>query len=1128
MPVETEASFTGPLATNGVAAEFPFAFKAASAGEIRVLARNADGAESEIAPAGYAVTLAEDAGGTVHFAVAPAAGLNLFIVSAPNFTQRIVFENGSRWLAGPVNEANDRAALRDLKLQGEVSRALQVPLGETAAPLPGEADRAQSLLGFDAEARPYAAHIAPAALESLAAASGAIDLIAANIAPIGAVAEDLEGAGAIAAVAGSIGNVDAVGGQIEDVQVVAEDLALGVEGSFIRRAPQAAIDAGGARELARTYSVQAYNWAQSVNVPLFSSRLNSLMATSNSYAVVSGQPAASTLQITANRAYVGSAIDVGIDIAAGVVIDAWLADIVIDSTASLIKVYVYSADSSDVASNVAPPYVAAGMSPSSGGAWTLVETIQVTPAAAGIIPGAVSLATATAATTLGSQLVTAAGKTYAAVFDVFDASGNRMRFGYGYVDKTGVARQRFIGWYHSSAVASTWTNHLQTQKFGLRVGTKAIAGLLDADRKLSKVYNRLNDMDLRSEVRTMMNVQRLNDSALASSLQVNPLNLRPWRADEIAVSGEAYAAALAYNSSTIYNRGADGVASATQCCIDQGHVWLYRASSPASGWAPPILPEMSNDYWVIVGRINVTGDSTTDESQISGDPDVRFDRTSDLMMLWLKTGVNNKGHSGQTSQQIRDRILSWSPLQKSESAVVGLGTNNLNPINQPGVDVSDQTSAIMSANQSAYDAIPHERKMFWGGQTGVVGTRHFGTVSKLSRLMRSSFGINFWDHYAALHPYVSTRSKSDLDSLKMGGMPLSIMADNTHYDDPIAEPGAREKVRLILAMERGQPYVQPERVVFPVRSEDPVGSLVVPARIAGNPKHVAFFDAVGDDVVRLSSAGEIQRGGGEIGFEVRDYYVEARGNSGHHIGRRTLVRGMSGSNPANGGMRFGGNGMQQLGTPGWDGVPNGKKLTIVVSLRFLPGASGGVFGARTWLSVISGNTLRFIAYGGSVPQIGTATASVADFPDQFNMYFITLDTTSGIQRLQVATNDKPVVSATPVADAEVAINDIIALFGSTGAPLTNVDIRSIWMSSESFDFSVQSNRDAFCAPGRTDVPRDLGFNGSVAGIAPFFYNFGYWGDWASGRNLGTGGPVYFPTWIDSSLLSISSPPEVAL
>lgn len=56
----------------------------------------------------YSVALDDDAGGTITFVAAPAAGHSLVVLSDPDFTQQIEFENGSRWLAGPVNEANDR------------------------------------------------------------------------------------------------------------------------------------------------------------------------------------------------------------------------------------------------------------------------------------------------------------------------------------------------------------------------------------------------------------------------------------------------------------------------------------------------------------------------------------------------------------------------------------------------------------------------------------------------------------------------------------------------------------------------------------------------------------------------------------------------------------------------------------------------------------------------------------------------------------------------------------------------------------------------------------------------------------------------------------------------------------
>ena len=74
--------------------------------------------------------------GSITFASAPADGTRIWIVSAPDYRQEIAFEDGSRWLAGPVNEANDRAALRSLALKRDTDRAVKLPVGETGITLP--------------------------------------------------------------------------------------------------------------------------------------------------------------------------------------------------------------------------------------------------------------------------------------------------------------------------------------------------------------------------------------------------------------------------------------------------------------------------------------------------------------------------------------------------------------------------------------------------------------------------------------------------------------------------------------------------------------------------------------------------------------------------------------------------------------------------------------------------------------------------------------------------------------------------------------------------------------------------------------------------------------------------------
>lgn len=68
--------------------------------------------------------------------------------SSTAFTQTTAFENGSAWLAAPVNLANDRAVLRDQALARDLRRCMRLPLGENAGTLPAASKRKGLYLAF--------------------------------------------------------------------------------------------------------------------------------------------------------------------------------------------------------------------------------------------------------------------------------------------------------------------------------------------------------------------------------------------------------------------------------------------------------------------------------------------------------------------------------------------------------------------------------------------------------------------------------------------------------------------------------------------------------------------------------------------------------------------------------------------------------------------------------------------------------------------------------------------------------------------------------------------------------------------------------------------------------------------
>lgn len=129
MAVSTEIAHDGPYLANGVTTSFPFQFSVMSAADVSVSIRDASGVEQTVPSFSVALTSLPPSTGTITFSSAPASGLEVIPYLDPPFTQDTQFADGSAWLAGPVNDANDMAALRDQVLRRDIGRALLVPVG---------------------------------------------------------------------------------------------------------------------------------------------------------------------------------------------------------------------------------------------------------------------------------------------------------------------------------------------------------------------------------------------------------------------------------------------------------------------------------------------------------------------------------------------------------------------------------------------------------------------------------------------------------------------------------------------------------------------------------------------------------------------------------------------------------------------------------------------------------------------------------------------------------------------------------------------------------------------------------------------------------------------------------------
>jgi hypothetical protein len=145
MPVGSTntSGIAGPFLPNGATVTFPFDFKAPSASEVTTELQRPGLAP--VALGGFTVEINPPSGpdgGSITFAVPPAAGSTLYILLSPRFDQPIGFANGAPWRAEPVNEAADRSTLRDQALRRDVARSLKTPLGVAAPAMQSPAGQA--------------------------------------------------------------------------------------------------------------------------------------------------------------------------------------------------------------------------------------------------------------------------------------------------------------------------------------------------------------------------------------------------------------------------------------------------------------------------------------------------------------------------------------------------------------------------------------------------------------------------------------------------------------------------------------------------------------------------------------------------------------------------------------------------------------------------------------------------------------------------------------------------------------------------------------------------------------------------------------------------------------------------
>lgn len=207
----------------------------------------------------------------------------------------------------------------------------------------------------------------------------------------------------------------------------------------------------------------------------------------------------------------------------------------------------------------------------------------------------------------------------------------------------------------------------------------------------------------------------------------------------------------------------------------------------------------------------------------------------------------------------------------------------------------------------------------------------------------------------------------------------------------------------------------------------------------------------------------------------------------------------------------------------FDGVANGTQLSAVFDLEFVGatalGSTQRIFtsltaasspAARLQIEKQSTGAVRALVRDTAGANIGASSPSVTAAFSSAGVrrwIFLWIDTNAGVMRMAVddtlGTNVAPSVAGT-VIDFNSGIAAILA-GDRTGGSLPKCRVGTIWMANSFIDFSVSGNRQLFRTAA--DAPVTLGTNGLAGGVTPFLYMRGNAADMLNGRNFGTGGDL---------------------
>lgn len=153
------ASYRNDRVGDGTTTIFPYTFKIWSAEEMRVVLTDPDTGVVTEPTSGFSVTGVGSDGGNVVFDVAPVADTSIVFLPTTTYEQDHDLVNETQFFQERIEDGLDKLCRQSQLLKEEASRTLRIPdaeAGGSALVLPTVEQRANKVLGFDADGNPIA------------------------------------------------------------------------------------------------------------------------------------------------------------------------------------------------------------------------------------------------------------------------------------------------------------------------------------------------------------------------------------------------------------------------------------------------------------------------------------------------------------------------------------------------------------------------------------------------------------------------------------------------------------------------------------------------------------------------------------------------------------------------------------------------------------------------------------------------------------------------------------------------------------------------------------------------------------------------------------------------------------